>query len=102
MGMVTFICRYEPCSKEVTYLHTFPGRRRRYCSQACRSRNRSTDKAALAEMTKRFAERHAEFRAEGLCVKCGAAVEEGRLHCYDHLLYYRQYQRERRKKVKRA
>lgn len=99
MGMVTFTCAYAPCSKVVTYAKVGQGKFRKYCSDFCQKNNRKYTKARLERVRTYFAERQARFRAEGLCLNCGAQVVEGRLHCYEHLRYYRQYQRERRKKA---
>lgn len=105
MGMITFTCAYEPCSKVVTYVKIGHGKLRKYCSDVCRNRNRNSQKRrreATAKFIARMTQRTAEFRAQGLCLVCGNPVVEGRLRCYEHLRYLRQYQRERRKKMRNA
>jgi len=100
MGMITFICAYKPCSKEVTYAKVGHGRVRKYCCDLCRNRNRKNRAETVAKFQEVMAQRAANFRAEGLCVSCGQPVVEGKLHCYEHLRYYRQRTREIRKKAR--
>ncbi len=98
MGMVTYTCAYKPCSKVVTYAKVGAGKLRKYCSVFCRNRNRKNREETLKKFIETMTLRSAAFRAQDLCVVCGNAVVEGRLRCYEHLRYLRQYQRERRKK----
>ena len=37
-----------------------------------------------------------QWRKQGLCPGCGKEPEERRVHCSEHLRYYRTYQREKR------
>lgn len=100
MGMITFICAYEPCSKEVTYAKIGHGRIRKYCSARCKQQNQKNRAEHLAKFRAVMAKRAAEFRANGLCIACGTPVVEGKLHCYEHLRYFRQRIREIRKKAR--
>lgn len=45
--------------------------------------------------------RRAEFLAQGLCPSCGAEPMLDHVYCYNHLRYFRQYQRDRRKRLRR-
>jgi hypothetical protein len=42
------------------------------------------------------------FIDQGLCRNCGREREPNRKFCYEHLRYFRQYQRERRQQRLRA
>lgn len=98
MSLVTFVCAYVPCSKTVTYARTFPGAPRKYCCLAHRRKNEKRNNKGIEKLKQR-AEEH---RAQGLCVSCNVEVVPGRLHCYEHLRYFRQFQQERRKRLRSA
>lgn len=65
---------------------------------------RSKEREA-AQQRERFVKlrvRRDEFLAQGLCLACGAEPVLDRKYCYDHLRYFRQYTRERQKRLLRA
>ncbi|KKL60655.1 hypothetical protein LCGC14_2203150 [marine sediment metagenome] len=58
--------------------------------------------ARRREQFAKLNERADVFEAQKLCRACGAEAELDHKWCWDHLRYFRQYQRDRRARLKRA